>query len=409
MLVHPTGNANVRQTARSLFDGGMLASFFTSIVWQPGTLADRMLPSALRSELSRRSFPGIPRELIHSCPWREAGRLCALRMGWRSLVEHETGIFCLDAAIADLQAKAIHRIAGGPEPDAIYGFENTELFIEAERRGIHRIFDLPFPHHRAYIQILEAERELKPEWAPTLTALHDSPKRLARKDRDLDLADLIIVASSFTAETLKSYPGSLTSRIFTVPYGAPAAGPSRQQTRPQDPLRVLYVGKLSQQKGIGYLFEAAELLDRNKVRYSLTVLGNSTVPTRELTRALAACRWIDSAPHSEVLKLMREHDVLVFPTLFDGFGLVILEAMAQGTVVIATPNCAAPEILDDGRDGFIVPIRSPEAIAQRLTKLAEDRDLLATMSEAARLKAISRGWERYRQELLNAVQSVFSG
>lgn len=408
MLVHPTGNANVRQTARSLFDAGMLAGFYTSIVWQPGTFVDRMLPSGLRSELGRRSFAGIPSELIHSCPWREAGRLCALRMGWRSLVEHETGIFCLDAAIADLQVKAIHSIARGSQPDAIYGFENTELFIEAERRGIHRIFDLSFPHHRTYIQILEEERELKPEWAPTLTALQDSEKRLARKDRDLDLAEVIIVASNFTAMTLKSYPGTLTSRIFTVPYGAPAAGPSRKPTRPQDPLRVLYVGKLSQQKGIGYLFEAVELLDRNKVHYSLTVLGRPTAPTRELTRALAACRWIDSAPHSEVLKLMREHDVLVFPTLFDGFGLVILEAMAQGTVVIATPNCAAPEIFDDCRDGFIVPIRSPEAIAQRLTQLADDRDLLATMSEAARLKAVSRGWEGYREELLNAVQSVFS-
>jgi glycosyltransferase involved in cell wall biosynthesis len=159
----------------------------------------------------------------------------------------------------------------------------------------------------------------------------------------------------------------------------------------------------------GYLFEAIELLDRNKVNYSLTVLGRQPVATPELSRALAACRWIDSAPHSEVLSVMREHDVLVFPTLFDGFGLVILEAMAQGTVVIATPNCAAPEILDDGRDGFIVPVRSPEAIAQRLTQLAEDRDLLATMSEAARLKAISLDWAGYRHKIQNAVRSVFQG
>jgi starch synthase len=409
MLVHPTGNANVRQTAKSLFDAGMLAGFFTSIAWRSDTLVDRVLPAALRSELRRRSFPGLPRQLIHSSPWREMGRLCASRMGWRNLVERETGIFCLDAVIKDLQLAAIRNIACGPEPDAIYGFENTQLFIEAERRGIHRIYDLVFAHHRLYRQILEAERELKPEWAPTLTGLQDSAEDLARKDRDLELAEVIIVASRFSAESLKSFPGRLTSRIFAIPYGAPPPGPPRLPTHPQDPLRVLFVGKVSQQKGIGYLLEAVDLLGRNKVSYSLTVLGHAPVPTAELKRALAGCRWIDSAPHWEVLKLMREHDVLVFPTLFDGFGLVILEAMAQGTVVIATPNCAAPEIFDDGRDGFIVPIRSPEAIAHRLTQLAENRDLLATMSEAARLKAISHDWAGYRSKILNAVRSVVPG
>lgn len=408
MLVHPTGNANVRQTAKGLFDAGMLSGFFTSVVWQQDSFMDRILPSALSLELGRRSFPEVPRKLIHSSPWREIGRVSALRMGWRRLVARETGIFSLDAVIRDLQDNAIHKIKSGSNPDAIYGFGNNKLYIEARRRGIRRIYDLLFPHHRVYRHILEAERELKPEWAPTLTGLHDSAEDLACKDLDLELAEVIIVASKFTAEGLKSFPGTLTPRIFTIPYGAPPAGPARLPTRAQDPLRVLYVGKLSQQKGIGYLFEAVELLSRNKINYSLTVLGRPPVATQELDRALARCRCIDSAPHARVLELMREHDVLVFPTLFDGFGLVILEAMSQGTVVIATPNCAAPEIFDTGHEGFIVPIRSPEAIARCLTELAEDRDLLANMSERARLKAISHEWAGYRRGIVNAVKSLFS-
>lgn len=409
LLVHPTGNANVREAAKSLYDAGMLSGFFTSIAWEPSTLTDRILPSGLRKELGRRSYPGIPKELIRSSPWREMARLGALRMGWRNAVHPETGVFRLDAVIRDIQRKAIRDIARGSQPDAIYGYGNNELFAEAQRRGIRRIFDLVFTYHAVYTKLLKEERELKPEWAATLTSLYDSAAELARKDRDLELADVLIVASRFTAHTLKSFPGTLTSRIFVVPYGAPPAGPPRLSTSPHDPLRVLYVGRLSQQKGISYLFDAVKLLDRNKVRYSLTVLGRPPVQIPELTRALANCRWIESAPHSEVLKVMREHDVLVFPTLFDGFGLVILEAMAQGTVVIATPNCAAPEIFDDGKEGFIVPIRSPEAIAQRLTKLAEDRDLLARMSEAARLKAISLDWAGYRAKLLDAVRSICPG
>jgi alpha-maltose-1-phosphate synthase len=77
-------------------------------------------------------------------------------------------------------------------------------------------------------------------------------------------------------------------------------------------------------------------------------------------------------------------------------------------VVIATPNCAAPELLSDGRDGFIVPIRSADAIAARLTQLAEDRDLLAAMSEEARQTAARRTWDEYRERLVDAVTETIS-
>jgi len=138
----------------------------------------------------------------------------------------------------------------------------------------------------------------------------------------------------------------------------------------------------------------------------LTLLGRPIAVPPILKAAFERHRWIESAPHHEVLRLMRESDVLVFPTLFDGFGLVILEAMAQGTVVVATPHCAAPDLLEDGRDGFIVPIRSADAIADRLTRLSEDRDLLARMSEAARQTAGHRSWEEYRKILVAVVSET---
>jgi alpha-maltose-1-phosphate synthase len=214
-------------------------------------------------------------------------------------------------------------------------------------------------------------------------------------------------ASSFTAETLKAYPGTISAPIHRIPYGAPPVGEMRQPARrqnsqSQDPLRVLFVGQIGQRKGVGYLIDA---VDRLGGAVELTLLGRPLAVPPVLKQAFDRHSWIDSAPHAEVLKLMREHDVLVFPSLFDGFGLVMLEAMAQGTVVIATPNSAAPDLLDDGRDGFIVPIRSADAIAERLTQLAEDRDLLGAMSEAARQSAARRTWDEYRSRLVEAVRA----
>ena len=100
---------------------------------------------------------------------------------------------------------------------------------------------------------------------------------------------------------------------------------------------------------------------------------------------------------------MSRHDVFVFPSLFEGFGLVILEAMSQGLPVIATEHTAGPDLIEEGQSGFIVPIRSAEAIAEKLDLLARDPSMLAAMKVAARKTAANHTWERYRSELAKVI------
>jgi starch synthase len=402
LFVHATGNANARQAALALEQSRMLAGFHTTIAWRPGSAVERLLPAGLRSELGRRSFPDLPQAKIHTHPWRELARMVALRKGWIGLIRDERGRFSFDQVSLALQRAVAASIGTDPLPDAVYVYDTCALKImeAAKERGIRCIYDLPTGHYRAAFKIVEEERELRPEWESTLTGIHDSAEKLAGKDREIALADAIVVASSFTASTLETFPAPIGAPIFRIPYGAPPVGEKRELTRREDPLRVLFVGQMGHRKGLGYLIDA---MDRLQVPANLTLVGRTHAVPPVLKRAFDRHRWIESAPHSEVLRLMREHDALVFPSLFDGFGLVMLEAMAQGTVVIATPNTAAPDLFSDGRDAFIVPIRSADAIAARLTELAEDRDLLAQMSEAARQSASRRTWDEYRLRLIEAV------
>jgi alpha-maltose-1-phosphate synthase len=405
LLVHATGNANARQAALAFYEARMLAGFHTTIAWRPGSALDRVLPGGLRRELARRSFDGIPRELIHTHQRRELMRLLATRQGWNGLIRHETGRFSFDAVAWELERDVAKELGAGPVPSAVYCYDTCALriFEAAKKRDIPCIFDQPTGYYRASLKITDEERELKPEWASTLSGIRDSAEKLARKDREIALADAIVVASSFTERTLKEYPEPIAAPVFRVPYGAPPVGEPRLPTRRDEPLRVLYVGQMGHRKGLGYLLDAMDMLDAPA---TLTLLGRPIDVPPVLKRAFERYRWIETAPHGEVLRLMREHDVLVFPSLFDGFGLVMLEAMAQGTPVIATPNTAAPDLFDDGHAGFIVPIRSAEAIADRLTRLADDRDLLAQMSEAARQKAASSTWDAFRQGLVEAVTAA---
>jgi alpha-maltose-1-phosphate synthase len=164
---------------------------------------------------------------------------------------------------------------------------------------------------------------------------------------------------------------------------------------------VLYVGSLGQRKGLSYALDAVDSLGS---QVSLTLIGKVTAPQcRPLMAALRRHHWIETLPHPQILEQMRQHDVLLFPTLFDGFGLVITEALSQGLPVITTINSGAPECIRDGVEGFLVPIRNSQAIAERLQQLADDRDQLAAMRQACLRRAAELSWAGYEQGLRLAV------
>ena len=101
--------------------------------------------------------------------------------------------------------------------------------------------------------------------------------------------------------------------------------------------------------------------------------------------------------------------MLVFPSLFEGFGLVLLEAMSRGTTVITTAHTAGPDLLEEGVDGFVVPIRSAAAIAEKLEWLLREPARCRAMGQAARRKAAACSWEAYRQGNVGAVEGCEEG
>ena len=105
---------------------------------------------------------------------------------------------------------------------------------------------------------------------------------------------------------------------------------------------------------------------------------------------------------------MGRHDVFVFPSLFEGLALVQGEALSQGLPVITTPNSGGADILRDGVDGFIVPIRDSDAIAERLLAFDADRTLLQQMSESARERAAQLDWQASKARTADAVKEALS-
>lgn len=403
LLGHPTGNASIRNAALAFEQAGWLGEFWTALAWSKGTLLDRALPAALRRQLARRSFAEVPPRRLHTAPAREWGRFVAPRLGLGWMTRHERGLFSVDGVYGSFDRAVARRLRRRPGAvRAVYVGEDYAWasFRAATELKLRRIYDLPIGYWRAARAVLAEEAVREPAWAATLTGLQDSPAKLLRKDQELAMAELVIVASSFTRHTLEASPVPHPP-VAVVPYGAPPPLPELPARRAGGKLRVLFAGSLGQRKGLSYLLAAMSAL---KGEAELTLLGRKTAEDcAPLNEAVARHRWIPTLPHAELLAEMATHDVLVFPSLFEGFGLVITEALSQGIPVIATAHTAAPDLLTEGVDGFVVPIRSSAAIAEKLALLAGDRARLQAMKEAALAKSAALGWSGFRDTLCAAV------
>jgi glycosyltransferase involved in cell wall biosynthesis len=320
--------------------------------------------------------------------------------------KHERGFLSIDAISAALDRAVAAEVGKNANCKLVYAYEDCAIatFAAAERRRIPRVYDLPIGYWRVGQHIFAEESEREPEWTPTLTGARDSHEKLARKDEETRLATRVVVASTFTKSTLAQAPHQRP--VTVIPYGAPPAA-TNEIAKGGAKLEILFAGSLGQRKGLSYALRAVELIGERNCE--LTLLGRKAAEDcRPLDQAVRDHRWLPSLSHERVLLEMRQHDVLIFPSLFEGFGLAITEAMSQGIPVITTAHTAGPDIIDDGVDGFIVPIRSAEAIAEKLELLARDRERLRAMKISAREKAQIHPWENYRRALVTMAQEVMN-
>ena len=407
ILSHPTGNSFVRAAAKGFFEKDMLLNFTTSVSSFPGGFLDRLGGFGPFSEIRRRRYDSSLQPYTKSWPWMEVGRMAARKVGLNYLVKHEEGFFCVDAVYRYQDKKVATLIdkEGRNKANLIYAYEDGALasFKAAKKTGLNCVYDLPIGYWRAARELMLKERQLKPEWASTILGFNDSDAKLARKDEEIELADLIIVASKFTAETLKLYPGTLPP-VKIIPYAFPEVGEPKKYPKPGEtkPLKILFVGGLSQRKGIAYLFEAVSNL---KFDFELTIVGQKSVPNcKALNKALEKYNWIKTLPHSKILKLMRENDVLVFPSLFEGFGLVITEAMSQGTPVITTNRTAGPDLIRHGENGWIIEAGSSTALRSVIEEISSNPDVIEKLGLAAMETAKNRTWNTYGRDLAEVIR-----
>lgn len=404
VVSHPTGNNFVRALLSGLEGAGLDYEFCTTLAFDESAWWSKWMPERARSELGRRHF-AIPRARCVRRPARELGRLMLSRVPGRPGVRRENGPFSVDAVYRDLDRSVAASLAGrAGRARAVYAYEDgaRESFAAAHQLGIQCCYELPIAYWETSRRLLREEAERWPEWEPTLGGTRDSEQKLERKTDELRWADLVFCPSAFVERSL---PEDIRGekKCVVAEFGSPrlARGFLRNREEGKGPLRVLFAGSMTQRKGLADLFAAVKLLGRSDVE--LVVMGSLVLPLEFYRRAGGAFRYEAPRAHEGVLELMSSCDVLALPSIVEGRALVQQEALSCGLPILVTPHAGGEDLVEPGRTGFLVPIRDPERIAEKIAWLADHRAELPEMRRCARAKAAEFTWAGYAAKILGAL------
>jgi glycosyltransferase involved in cell wall biosynthesis len=237
--------------------------------------------------------------------------------------------------------------------------------------------------------------------------------RLSQVAAAARLADALLLLNDTDRAFALGRGWQQTSRIAVVPHGIssrwiaeppPAAAPRGAG--------LLFCGTWDYMKGITYLCAAINRLHATGNQVRLTVLGPGVSGETVLNDFDPGVRpfisVIDRVPEDRVMEEYRKHDAMLFTSTYEGFGMVVIEAMSQGLPVIATPVGCASTLVRDGVTGLTVPARDKDAIVKAVTRLQADPLLGPRLADAARAAVSSMTWRETAERTLDVYRSAIA-
>ena len=409
LVSHPTLNANSKNLVIGLLNNKLLFKLFTSIAIFPGQILHKLGNNEKLKDLKRRRLDESWRPYTSTKSFYEFGRLITSKLNLECFVEHEKGLFCVDNVYAkhDKWVASSLQNAKKNGVTAVYAYEDGALdtFIKAKELGLVCIYDLPIAYWETGRKLMQEEAIRMPHWAITLGGgILDSQVKMDRKCKELELADIVIGPGSFVLNSLPEWSKNKTKILS--PFGSPNfdCRVALSNKSYDKPLRVLFVGSMGQRKGLGDLFEAINEL--KGIGVELVVLGSLLAPMKFYNSQVIKFTHETGRSNEEVLKLMRTCDVFCLPSIVEGRALVMQEAMSQGLPIIITPNTGGEDLVVEGETGFLIPIRAPKAIAEKIKWFLENRDQVVIMGEKAAKHAQKYTWDNYSENIINKIKSI---
>lgn len=408
LILNPGTHPEMMRMAGGLIAAGSDVRYLTASSWASDSIVQKyaehpkVSSTALATDLRRRQ---LPHPITNS-------HVVGLARG-RELINQiarKTNIG--DAAQAtrmrnrEFQRRACRYIRETPNIQAVVGqyTASTDVFREC-LSGVTKILNYPIAHHRWLKDAMQKEADSNPKWKHLLQGHDFTSEQLNALDEEIGMADAILVPSTFAASTF-IMSGVPAEKLIVTPLGCdPRPDPSPTAIKAElegEKLRVLFAGQVTQRKGVGYLVEAVHKLDDAE----LLIVGPSTPEARDLVERHRNVTVRPSVPRQELYQLMDEADILVLPSLAEGFPLGAIEAMANGTPCLVSNATFGTDVIVHGDNGYILDTVSVDSIVEALTEIGRARETLVGVGIRAAETATDFSWARYSRDIAEEIEEL---
>jgi starch synthase len=368
--------------ARELYARGHLQHIYSGFPWR------------------RLEREGLPRDRVSTFPWIHTS-LVLLGRYWR--MPQTTLAYLGYQNSVQLDNRVASRIE---DCDVVVGLSNSALKTGrlVQSRGGKYVCDRGSSHVRYQDAIVSEEYR---RWG--VLPLISDERSLRRQEAEYAAADAITVPSEFARRSFIEM-GVSPEKVVKIPYGVQLSRFHPTKPPSTDPFDVLFAGSVSLRKGVPYLLQAFQRLKHPRKR--LRIVGAVDPDTLAILQRLGLdnVEILGSVLQEKLAEYMSSSHVMVLPSIEEGLALVQAQAMACGCPLISSVNTGGEDLFEDGVEGFLVPIRSPEAIHDRLAQLVDDPELQRRMSAAALLRVQSLGgWTTYGENYTAFLQRLIAG
>ena len=306
-------------------------------------------------------------------------------------------IFDIDLFTANMFDKQASKNIDFKNTDIIIGWSSFSLkcFELANKYDCVKILERGSSHIEYQNEILREEFEIL-KLNPNLI----SSKLIDKEKKEYEISDYICVPSEFSKKSFLD-KGFSENKIIKIPYGVDINNffPDKKIIE-DNQFNIICVGSISVRKGVIYLLRAFNELKLKNC--NLILIGEVERGFEKILKPLLNdnIKIIKSVNQNSLRNYYNQASVFVTCSIEDGFGMVVLQAMACGLPVISTKNVGGSEIIDDGVDGFILSIRDEDKLKEKILYLYENKDFLLLMQKKAQSKAQNFfSWENYGEKI----------
>jgi len=369
VIVSAGGRFHAFHLAEQLEKRGYLYKFITT---RFNPQYDRISPSKVKTQV----FP----EIIDRFHWR-----------FRSILNPYHVYLVKDTTFDLLTANYLSNYCRNY--DIFVGFASFSLYSmrKAKKAGCLTVLERGSSHISFQVELLKEEYS-------KFGVDFRMPRRLVERQlEEYEESDYICIPSDFVYKSFVA-KGVSPEKLLKIPYGGNLRF-LKETPKEDNVFRIIFVGIISLQKGIPYLLQAFQNLRLKNSE--LLLIGPISRETKPILRRYGGYfKYLGSLSQEELYKYYSNSSIFILPSIQEGFGMVIGEAMSCGLPVITTTNTGGNEIIRNGIDGFIIPIRSIDALKEKILFFYENEEARIAMGRSGAEYIKNFTWDRYGENIV---------